>query len=301
MNIQKIDLNLLVVLNALLDERSVSRVARRLHLSQPAVSHALARARIALEDPLLIRDGGSMVPTPQAMRLQAGLREVLASMEELLGRMRPLEPARLTEVVHLGMTDYADFLLMPSIVERLRAQAPGVRLIARDVSSDLLAQDLFSGRIDMAVAPSVEVAPNLHQELLYEERYVCLAAQDFRGRLTLKRYLQSQHVQVSYRGVLAGGPDDGLLRMGLSRNVVLSTPHFMAAAGAVARAGLLMTTMERLAWRLVREHLPLRILDVPFELPKIELELAWPSRTHLDSAQAWMRSVIRDVAEAALR
>ncbi len=297
MNNRRIDLNLLAVLDVLLAEQSVSRVAERLHLTQPAVSHALARAREALDDPLLLRKGGRMVPTPKGLRLQGPLRDILTALDQLLQDVREFDPSKVQEAVHIGVTDYGDFVLMPAVIERLRREAPGIRVVMHSVLADQLQDDLSSGKIDMAVNFATETAVGVYQEVLFEESYRCLADEGFEGPLTLERYLEAPHVQVSYGGTLWGTPDEVLQRLGLRREVVLSTPHFMAAAAAVARAHLLMTTPTQVAKGLVQD-LPLKSFEPPYELPRIKLNLNWHARAHLDLVQVWVRSVVRETARA---
>lgn len=295
MNSRRMDLNLLAVLDALLAEQNVSRVAERLHLTQPAVSHALARARQALDDPLLLRQGGRMVPTPKGLRLQAPLRAILSDLDGLLQGIREFDPARVQDTIQIGVTDYGDFVLMPAVVEQLRQAAPGLRVVTRAVVSDQVHDALASGRIDMIVAFATAATPGIHEEVLFEESYMCVASAGFEGELTLARYLEADHVQVSYGGLLTGGPDEALQKLDLHRRVVLSTPHFMAAAAAVARTQLLMTTPSQVAHALVRD-LPLRSFAPPFALPRIKLYLSWHPRTQLDPVQGWVRGVLRDAA-----
>lgn len=295
MNSRKIDLNLLSLLDALLAEQSVSRVAERFHLTQPAVSHALQRARQALDDPLLLRKGARMVPTPKGLRLQAPLRAILSDLENLLQDIRGFDPSRVEETVQIGVTDYGDFVLMPAVIERLRQEAPGIRVVMRAVLTEQLHDDLSSGRIDMAVAFATSATPGFHEAVLFEETYTCVARADFEGELTLERYLDAAHVQVSYGGLLSGGVDEVLHKLNLHRQVVMSTPHFMAAAAAVARTPLIMTTPTQVARGLVRD-LPLRSFEPPFTLPPIKLNLSWHPRTHLDLVHTWVRGALMDAA-----
>jgi DNA-binding transcriptional LysR family regulator len=297
MHSRRADLNLLAVLDVLLAEKNVSRAADRLHLSQPAVSHALARAREMLDDPLLLREGGRMIPTPKAVRLQQPLREVLSALEALLYDPGGFDPSRVHETIQLGLTDYSDFVLMPTLVERLRSEAPEIRCVTHNVQSDQLHDMLSVGRLDMAVIFGTADRPALNEAALFEEGYMCLASSKFRGQLTLERYLAADHVQVSYSGSLQGAPDEALGKAGLKRNVVFVTPHFMAAAAAVESSQLLMTTPATVAKRLVRD-LPLKLFTPPFELPHIKLRLVWHPRTHQDPVRVWIRQALQDAAAA---
>lgn len=295
MHTRKIDLNLLVVLEAILAERNVTRAAERLHISQPALSHALARLRVALKDPMLVRERGTMVPTPKALRMEAPLRAVLRQLEGILSTLEDFDPALLEETIHLGATDYADFVLMPAVVELLRAKAPALKVIVRDIAADHLGEHLSTGKIDMAIAFSADQVAGLHEDVLFADTYVCIGRRTRVKALTLDQYLAAKHVQVSHRGLLGGVPDQTLAARGLSRDVVISTPHFMAAASIVARTDLLMTTPRRVGERLVSE-LPVRLYEPPYQLPKIEFKLVWHGRTHAEAGQQWVRGMMRDAA-----
>lgn len=294
-NPPRFDLNLLTVLDVLLRERSVSRAAVRLNLSQPAVSHALNRARAAFGDPLLVREGSVMRPTPQALRLAPSLAELLGGIERMVQTTRRFDPMRLSGEVRVGMTDYADFLLLPRLLEHLRAHAPGLRILSRDLQSDTVADALAAGQIDMAVAFKLADAVRIRQRHLVDERYVCLAPRSVRTALTLERYLAQQHVQISYRGIFQGGPDEALERLGRARTVAVFTPHVLAAAASAARNGLLLTAPERLAHSLVSAF-PLRVFELPFAVPALRLTLAWHERNHADAAQVWLRDSIAALA-----
>jgi DNA-binding transcriptional LysR family regulator len=292
----RFDLNLLTVLNVLLKERSVSRAAAYLNLSQPAVSHALSRAREAFGDPLLVREGSVMRPTPQALRIAAPLSEVLSGIEHILQTTRSFDPLHLHGEVRIGMTDYADFLLLPSLLDYLQTRAPGLRILSRDLNSEEVAEDLSTGRIDMAISFKLaDAPPGIHEQHLLSDRYVCLAQKSVRGAMTLERYLAAKHVQISYRGVFTGSPDAALGRLGLTRTVAVFTPHVLAAAAAAARAGLLLTAPEWLARSLV-QMFPLKTFELPFELPELRLTLAWLARTNADAAQCWLRESIAAVS-----
>jgi LysR family transcriptional activator of mexEF-oprN operon len=294
-NSTRFDLNLMTVLDVLLRERSVSRAAVRLNLSQPAVSHALARARDVFGDPLLVREGSVMRPTPLALRLEAPLSEVLGGVERMLQTTRRFDPMQLQGQVRIGMSDYADFLLLPPLLEHLRAHAPGLCILSRDMSSETVADELSTGQIDMAISFKLAHEPGIHERHLIRDRHVCLAPKPMRGAMTLDRYLAARHVQISYRGVFAGGADEALGRMGLARTVAVFTPHVMAAASTAARAGLVLTTPERLARSLV-EIFPLKLCELPFDLPELQLTMAWHSRNDADAAQGWLRESIVAVA-----
>ncbi len=297
MNLRRIDLNLLIVLDAILAERNITRAADRLHLSQPALSHALARLRIALNDPIVTRQQGIMVPSPKALRLQEPLRKQLEQLESMLTGLDVFDSATLTDVLYVGASDYAEFLLMPAVVEQAQTLAPRLCLITRSVPS--VSQYLSAGKVDMAIVFSDAPIADLHQATLVTDRLVCLMAADRPAaprELTLESYLAGRHVQVSLRGVLEGAPDKALAARGLMRTVGFATPHFLAAASMVARTDLIMTIPFCVAQRLASQ-MPLRILELPIEHPQVELRLVWHPRTDGDAGRAWVRGLIMAAAE----
>ena len=296
MHFEKFDLNLLAVLEAVIEERHVTRAAARLHLSQPAVSHALARLRAAVGDPLVLRGPGGMTPTPYALRLLAPVKEALSKLREALALQQDFDPARLSDTLLLGVTDYVELLLLPRVAEEVRKQAPNVRILTQAINQEGLTADLSTGRIDVAIGFMQRAPRGMHAQRLFEEHYVCIARGDWRGRLTLKRYLAARHLQVSPSGVLAGPADEALARQGHKRRVVFATPHFLSGAGIVARTDLLMTTGSRIAEYFARES-PLAILKPPFPMPTIEMQMMWHSRTQLDPAQKWLRRLLTGAAE----
>lgn len=295
MHLRNLDLNLLAVLEAVIEERNVTRAAQRLHLSQPAVSHALGRLRDSLGDPLLLRGPGGMTPTPLAMRLARPVKEALGTLRDALAAQQHFDAARMNETFRIGVTDYGELLLLPRLAEAVSSEAPLTRIITQPIRQESLGEDLAGGVIDVAIGFVHQAPAGTHAKKLLEEKYACLARRGFRGPLTLKRYLAARHLQVSPSGVLAGPADEALAKRGLRREVVFATPHFLSGAGIVARTTLLMTTPERVARYFARDA-PLRILKPPFEIASITMTMMWSERTHADPAQRWLRDALAGAA-----
>ncbi|MBL8384004.1 MAG: LysR family transcriptional regulator [Burkholderiales bacterium] len=291
MHLRNLDLNLLTVLDAVVEARNVTRAAQRLHLSQSAVSHALTRLRRAFGDPLLVRGSDGMAPTPLALRLAGPVRDALATLQTAVGTLRTFDPATTTDTFRVGATDYGELLLLPGLAEAVRRAAPQVRILTQPIRQETLGEDLATGRIDVAVGFVRHPPADTHAVKLLDERYACLARRDWRGALTLRRYLDARHLQVSPSGTLSGPADEALARLGTRRNVVFATPHFTSGAGIVARTDLLMTTPARVARTFARE-MPLRVLAPPFEIPPIALTMMWSARTHRDAGQRWLREAL---------
>jgi len=294
MDLRDVDLNLLVTLDALLTEQSVSRAARRLKRSQPAVSAALARLRGVLNDQLLVRRGSLMVPTPYGKSLEAPLRSVLREIERTLGP-RDFDPAASSQVFRIATTDYTTFTLFPRLMRRIRRAAPSIRIELWPIDENV-GERLSNRELDLAVADDWSLRHLPDREKLYSERFVCVVRRDhprIRRSLTLERFLAEKHALVSARGRVAGNVDGVLERSGQSREVMLTLPHFLAVPAVIAETDLVVTLAERVARRL-SDPASLRVLQPPFEVPGFDVSIAWNPITEHDPAIDWMRREIRN-------
>src|SRR5258708_2528110 len=233
-----IDLNLLVALDALLAERSVTRAAFRIGITQSAASHALARLRKLTGDELLVRGRGGMVPTVRAEAMGAPLRRALEDIKGTLSSPGAFDPKTARLRVFISTSDYAEVVLLPGIIARLMRDAPGVQLRVL-TPKEGLASDLASGKLDIALMPLLpsEEGPGIRTRRILEERFVCIARRGHplakKRALTLSRFAGASHVLISPWGIEGGFVDDALARLGLRRNVALGGPHPMAGPHAV--------------------------------------------------------------------
>jgi DNA-binding transcriptional LysR family regulator len=298
MHLTGIDLNLALVLHAVLEEKSVSRAARQLGLSQSATSHALARLRNLLEDPVVVRTPEGLVPTPRAQQLAPALTSGLQALEQALLSRPAFEPASAQRSFRLGASDYAEFLLLPPLLERVGKNAPLIDLWAVPLRPDQEVQ-LATGDLDIAIGlPPSDRLAGLHLESLFEERFVCLVRKGHpltRGKMTVTRFAKARHALIAPRGRPGGAVDSALEARGLTRRVSLAVPHFLVAPPIVARTDLVLTIAERIA-QAFREILPLTVLEPPLPLPRFTVAMMWHHRTHADPACAWLRSTIREAA-----
>lgn len=294
MDLKKADLNLLVILDALLATRSVSRTAELLFMSQPAVSHALARLRLLFGDPILVKNGRGMTPSARAQRLHPALKSVLAQTRALLGSQSSFVAADCAESFTLGVTDYVDTLLLPAILVAVRRGAPRARVLVRHMSLGAAAEHLSAGQIDVAIAFDLPAFERLERVSLYKENYLCVVPKGhrgFSGRGGLDRYLQASHLQVSPSENFSSLLDMRLEALDIRRNIFVSLPRYSAAARMIAETGLVGTLPARLA-RYFAKIYPVSVCAVPVELPSVELCLFWSERTASDAAHAWLRGVM---------
>ncbi len=295
---QGIDWNLLAALDVLLAEGSVTAAAERLHLSVPATSRTLARIRRAFDDPILVRAGRGLVPTPRALAIQGRLHELVEQANALLETGRRLDLGSLERTFTIRANDAMTSLVTAGLADRVRGLAPGVTLrFAPEGNEDLA--PLRDGQVDLDLGVIGDLGPEVRVAPLYAERLVGLAAAVrplARGRVTLARLAGCDHVAVSRRGRPHGALDDALARRGLARNVVAVVPTFTAAAHIILSSGLTGLLTGRYA-RQVAALTGARVYDVPAELPALPVSQAWHLRHDLDPAHHWLRTQVAAVTE----
>lgn len=289
--LRSIDLNLLLVLHALLTERHVSRAAIRLGLSQSATSHALARLRELYGDPLLVRSGRALTLSPRALRLLPQLERGLADLSSAVSEEPAFQPHSSRQTYNVGASDYAQVVVIQPLLARLAEQAPGVALNVN--GSPHLLDLLESGEIDLAITPGA-IPRSLSSRVLLSDDFVCMVkrrGQLARGKLSLQRYLALPHVVVAPTGTPGSLVDTVLAQRGLSRRVVVRVPNFLVAPIVVANSDYINTGPARLA-QLLAQVYPLTLLPPPLPLPSFQLKLAWHPRLEHDPAQRWLRELI---------
>jgi DNA-binding transcriptional LysR family regulator len=297
-NISNFDLNLLRVLDALLRERNVSRAAERLSLSQPAVSNALGRLRDLLDDPLLVRVGRAMQPTPRALELETPIRAALRQIEESLGEGNRFDPARSRQRFTIALTDYAEMLLMPRLLRHLAEHAPGLRIDVRHLSPRLPAEALEKGELDLALGRFEALPPRFAASRWMSETLQLVARRDhplLAGGLDLNTFLRLRHLWV-HGGQTRGMVDQWLGEQGLSRDIVYTTPNYLQAAHIAAGSELVAVLPARLA-RYFAGLLPLQLFDLPFDLGAFHLEVVSLDLRRRDVALQWLVARILEIGQ----
>lgn len=289
-NLRAVDLNLLVVLDALLHERHLTRAAARLPMSQPAVSHALARLRTLLGDPLFHRTRGGLRPTPHALALEAPLRDVLAQVRRLLAGA-VFDPAASRRTFRLAMSDYGASVVLPPLVRRLRAQAPGIDLEISYTSRGGMIAGVADGQLDLALAVFGETPADIRRAVLFHEPFVCVMdAAGTAGPLTLDDYLARPHVLVAAsQDQRSGEVDAALARLGRARRVALRLPHWTAAPAVVAGTDLVLTVAQR---TVMPTPPGLAVQPVPFPIDPLGFEMIWHERADGDAGLRWLREAL---------
>ena len=294
MGLRGVDLNLFVVFEALLAERSVTRAARRLGMSQPAVSEALARLRRLLGDELFVRTPGGMSPTAKALDLGGPIGEALAGLRDALDAGAPFDPAAAKRTFRIAGSDYAEIVVLPALSALLRREAPGldVRIVASDPS--VAAELLDRGEADFAIDVFWKTLPKRFERArLMGERAVCLARRGHpalaEGGLTLERYLELPHVARS----LTGRPHRGLVERalgerGLERRRAVTVTNVLVLPSLLADGELIATQPERVA-RLLARMADLELHEPPLPFQPWQVEIVWGRGAARDPAASWFR------------
>ncbi|RKG99336.1 LysR family transcriptional regulator [Corallococcus sp. CA047B] len=282
-----LDLNLFRVFDVVLRERNLARAADVLFLSPSAVSHALARLREQLGEPLFVREGRGVAPTALAERLAPGIQDALALLQQAVHRTRHFEPARDVLHVALAMNEVLEPSLLPAWVERLRGRAPEARVTSVRLERTRLERDLASGRLDLAIDVAQPTGPDLRHAVLLRDELCVVAAR--RRRLTPATYLSAHHVAVSSRRTGLPFEDLVLGRLGHQRDVAVRCQHYEAACRIVAGSDLLLTMPRRHAEGL-NAGLGNHLLAVPLALPPVDLHLYWHRQVDEDPKSRWLRA-----------
>jgi DNA-binding transcriptional LysR family regulator len=294
-HLRNIDLNLLHPLYALLEERHVTRAAKRCFLSQPAMSRALERLREMFGDPLLVRGARAYERTARGDRVLRELGSLMPRLDAMV-RGEEFDPARSQERFRVAMTDHVSMVLLPSLVARVRRAAAHVKLEVSAWRARAL-EDVAAGRIDTAL--SAEVAPPaLETEVLFTLDFVCLIGSAVRvgaRRLTLPQYLQFPHVLVKTLEGQQGPVDLTLAQLGTKRHVALTLPFFVPAIFAIAQTDLVLTVPRRLA-EIMAIMAAVRIVEPPREIKAFPYFMAWHPRLTAEPSHAWFREQLRMAA-----
>jgi DNA-binding transcriptional LysR family regulator len=298
LQLRDVDLNLLVIFEALYETRHVTRAAKRVALSQPAFSNALARLRGAMGDPLFVKTPKAMVPTARADAMIGPVRAALGTLRAALAAPAPFTPKTAQAHVTIGVTDYAELVFLPRLAERLRAQAPGIKVEMRKARERSPTAELATGELDLTIGRFDDAGGGLKRRKLFDETFRCAIARTHplaRRELKLADYLAAKHVLVAPFGGLSSSVDELLAASGHRREVVMGTPHFLTAMFVVAHTDLVTTVPHRIA-TIAASSFPLVLKAPPLRLPGFDLAMGWHERTHHEGAHRWVREQIAQIA-----
>lgn len=291
-NLRKLDLNLLLTLDALLKEPNVTHAAKTLNLSQPSVSVHLAKLREKLDDPLFLPGPRGMRPTARAERLKEPLSQALEMLSQVIASPGPFKPAGSHRTWRIIAADYCQAAVIIPLLRNLRVEAPETKLAILGTTPSNIASATEHNKVDLVFHIREESPPGLRSRTLFSEKYV-LVCRAGHPTLTknpgLKQFLELDYVMVSPDGGgFVGNTDQVLTSMGLARKVVLSVPHFMFAVSVISQTNL----VAMLPSRLVKDNPLLQAFEAPIAIPGFEMNMMWHEKLHREPAHKWLRELI---------
>ncbi|SDV46986.1 LysR family transcriptional regulator [Chitinasiproducens palmae] len=320
-SLDHIDLNLLRVFMAIVEEESLTGAGRRLGLSQPAISYSLGRLRAVFDDPLFVRTRSRMQPTPKALELSKIVARALESVREALRHAERFDPATSSRTFRVALSDAGELAYLPRLCEVLHREAPHVRLESLPSSIETIVERLRSSRLDFAIGNLPGLMAETENMILFDEDYVCmrrrhgaahrsatrrrsgepddadarLAHADY-PLLSMQTYRDATHLRVSSLEQSHGGIDVALHARGVKRNVALDLSHF-ASVPRVLRVTDHVATLPRRLAEILREEGDFEIFALPVRLPRVEITLHWHAHFAADDGNAWFRTRLNDVMQ----
>jgi len=294
------DLNLLPTFMALMEERSVTRAANRLGMTQAALSNALGRLRMLLKDPLFIRERYGMRPTPRAEQLVPELSAALAAIDGVVLGQQGFDPARADRVFTVAANSYVEFVFVPALAARLRELAPRVRLRTLPFGADIAETGVGSGTTAMVLGRIDGAPDNLVVQHIAEDGLACVVRADhpvIGTRIGKAQYERLRHVNVLPPGRLRAGLFQALDRQGLRREVAVSVTHFASIPEIIAATDY-CATLPKLICRRLASDARLKVLPTPLDLGTFPMHMAWHVRHRQDPAHLWLRTLVADLAAA---
>ncbi len=291
----RLDLNLFRVMDAVFEHGGISGAARHLHLSQPAVSHALARLRRLWGDPLFVRQGNHMVPTELTRRVIGEVQAHLRGLQSVMAQAEKFDPGSLNMTVRLGMRDVLEAITLPPLMARLAEVAPGVKLASVRVPRDALAQSLTLGEVDLIIDRQRRVDGRIKGERLADESLAVIMRRDHpwaSSPLEVSAYFLAKHVMVSMQPDQADPLQTVWAALGQGeRDVILRCQHYFSAANVVLHSDALLTLPRTYAEELARS-MPLVVRDLPLPVPPITIWMYWHADRDDDPVHRWLRASV---------
>jgi DNA-binding transcriptional LysR family regulator len=298
-DLSRIDLNLLVLFEAVWEERHVGRAAERLNLTSSAVSHGLGRLRRHLDDPLFLRTPKGVVPTARATELAASIADILARIRGVMATVAPFDPSTSTRRFTIGAPDGISAVVLRSLLGELNQIAPRVDIGIRQILPapariwQTAIADLEARAMDIAIIPSDDIPTRFEKRCIYEETFVIVvrAGHPFARDPTLDRYCEMKHLVVSYGGDPYGFVDEQLAKQGRARRIALTVPNFMFALAVVAETDLISALPRRFA-ALHAARFGVLSLDAPLSLPGFRVNAVIPKAAIMDPGVAWLFNLL---------
>lgn len=296
-DLRRVDLNLLVVFDAVMRARNLSAAGQALGLSQPAMSHALNRLRETFKDPLFVRLPRGLQPTPYAEGVAGAVQQMLELVRGTLDRVG-FDPRTASRRLRIAMTDIGEFVFLPRLASRLAALAPGISIESVQIPVDALRDAMAAGEVDLAMGFIPQLSAGFRQQRLFRDDYACIVREDHprvRDGLGLKAFREARHVLVASEGTGHGEViGRALARKSVKAAVALRVVHFLAVPQIVAGSDLVAVLPRNLARAFADSH-PIRLFDSPIELPPFDVRQYWHERYHREPGNRWLRGVAAEL------
>lgn len=302
MNLYKINLNLLKVFFVLMQEHHVTAAAKRLYLTQSAVSNSLQQLRELFQDELLIRGPKKMVPTQKALLLAPKVEQVLRQLETLLFYTEEFEYQHSTRTFYLGMTDYTAYVLLPTLYAQIKKIAPHVALKIL-YYNEFRPEDFESEQLELGIGVEKKMPKQLILARLFSDRTVCVAHEDhdiFKRPLTLKRYLEAEHLATCVYSEELPRADQALKKLNLQRNIKLSLPNALPALQTLSTSNLIGTFSRNIVTQSEKKY-RLKYTSAPFVMPEFHIAQIWHRQQNNDSGLMWLRALVKEVCDKHLK
>jgi DNA-binding transcriptional LysR family regulator len=299
MHISKVDLNLFVLFDAIYAEGGITRASQRLHLSQPAVSHALGRLRQMFGDPLFVRHGHVMTPTPLARQIVEPVRAALRGLEVTLTKVERFDPASARKRFMIGVRDVQESVVLPQMLQKIAAEAPGIDISAVRAERRELESELAAGTLDLAIDVALPLPEEIRRRHLAKEWLTVVARRRHPrliGEPSLDAYLGEEHIAVSSRRRGLTAEDFELGRHNMRRRIRLRCQHYFAACHVVRDTDLVLTMPERYA-RILNAQFSNQLLPFPLKVPAFDSFLYWHANADADPANLWLRELLLGITE----
>ncbi len=292
-DLRQLDLNLLKVFDALLEERSVTGAGMRLKLAQSSVSHALRRLRTSLGDPLFIRNARGVQPTAVALRLGPSVSRVLIALQAAIDNSKLFDPSTSRQVFNLATTDVVALMHLPHLVAHLKATAPNASIVVHQLPHDAYRGALEAGEVDLALGQLPARHHGLSHQYLFDEHFMCVmhATNPPRRNLTLAKYMKAEHLVIGSPATCESLIEKALGARASRRRVALRVPHYLVVPFALAETDLIATLPKTLSTAFARLG-AVAELPVPFAMPPVRNHQIWHKRSSHDPACQWLRRVI---------
>lgn len=298
-NLRQIDLNLLIALDVLITEASVSKAAERLNMSQSAMSYSLKRLRTILNDEILIRTSREMEVTPYASQISDRIRQILTEIQLTLLEPEEFNPATARETFRIAASDYVEATIGINLLQQLTTQAPNIRIRISNLVKETVMNALDDNRIDIAINPKLPLKSWHVAENLYREEFVCvMQGDDSVGELSIADYMERSHILVSLRDDFQGAYDKILAQQQQSRKVIWSTSHFMVVSLLLANSYCIALLPQRMAQQCAKT-MNLRLLPPPIPIKGFTVSMVWHQRNTNNPPHQWLRqqivAAVRDI------